>query len=139
MAEKIVTLFFLLGSMVYLYFAQQFTFGTLGSPKSGFLPNLAGMTAILLSLVLLYKHFKSRKASAQEKVHWTKFIFIFIGLLFYISFLKILGYFAATFMLLFYLFKVADTVGWLVPLVVSFSSSAIFYFIFTNYLSVILP
>jgi putative tricarboxylic transport membrane protein len=139
MAEKIMTLFFLLGSIFYLFFAQQFTFGTLESPKSGFLPTLSGITALLLSLILLYKQFRSNKSPMQDKVNWTKFIFIIIGLLFYISVLNIIGYFAATFIFLFYLFKVADTSGWLMPLLVSLSSSAIFYIIFANYLSVTLP
>jgi putative tricarboxylic transport membrane protein len=139
MAEKIITLFFLLGSIVYLSVAQQFTFGTLGSPKSGFLPSLSGTIALLLSLTLLYKQLRSSKSSVQDKVNWIKFIFIIIGLLFYISFLNSIGYFAATFIFLFYLFKVADTAGWLMPLLVSFSSAAIFYLIFANYLSVTLP
>jgi len=139
MAEKIITLFFLLGSIVYLFFAQQFTFGTLGSPKSGFLPSLAGITALLLSLTLLYKQLRSNQTSVLDKVNWTKFIFIIIGLLFYITFLNMIGYFAATFILLFYLFKVADTAGWRMPLLISFSSATIFYFIFANYLSVTLP
>lgn len=139
MAEKLIILFFLLVSMGYLFFAQQFTIGTVSSPKSGFLPNLAGIIALLLSLSLLYKQLQSKKKSILDKVNWTKFIFIIIGLLFYISFLNIIGYFAATFIFLFYLFKVADTEGWIMPLVVSFSSSALFYIIFANYLSVLLP
>ncbi len=139
MAEKIVTLFFLLGTSGYLFFAQQYAFGSLSSPKSGFLPTLSGVFALLLSLVLFYKQITSNKKLTFDRVNWTKFIFIIIGLLFYVSFLNIIGYFAATFIFLFYLFKVADTAGWLMPLLVSFSSSAIFYLIFANYLSVTLP
>ncbi|AIF53013.1 tripartite tricarboxylate transporter TctB family protein [Pelosinus sp. UFO1] len=139
MAEKIITFFFLLGSSSYLFFAQQFAFGTLNSPKSGFLPTLSGILALLLSLILLYNQLRSNKKVVLDKVNWTKFIFIIIGLLFYVSFLNIIGYFAATFIFLFYLFKVADTEGWLMPLLVSFSSSAIFYLIFANYLSIPLP
>jgi putative tricarboxylic transport membrane protein len=139
MAEKIITLFFLLGSSIYLFFAQQFAFGTLNSPKSGFLPTLSGIIALLLSLILFYNQLRSNKKVVLDKVNWTKFIFIIIGLLFYVSFLNILGYFAATFIFLFYLFKIADTAGWLMPLLVSFSSSAIFYLIFANYLSITLP
>jgi putative tricarboxylic transport membrane protein len=139
MTEKIIIFLFLLGSIAYLFWAQELTFGNLGSPKSGFLPTLAGTAALLLSLFLFYSRLQSKKANEQEKVDWTKFLFIIIGLLFYIMILKYIGYFAATFIFLFYLLKVTDTSGWIFPLLISFSSSAIFYLLFAYYLKVTLP
>lgn len=139
MTEKIITLLFSLGSITYLFWAQELTFGTLGSPKSGFLPNLAGTTAFLLSLALFCGQLQSKRTDEQEKVDWTKFLFIIIGLVFYILILKIVGYFTATFIFLFYLFKVADTSGWISPLLISFGSSATFYLLFAYYLKVTLP
>ena len=139
MTEKIITLLFFLGSLTYLSWAQELTFGTLGSPKSGFLPTLAGTIALLLSLTLFCSPLQSKSTNEQEKVDWTKFIFIIIGLLFYILILKIIGYFAATFIFLFYLLKVADTSGWIFPLIISLGSSATFYLLFAYYLKVTLP
>ncbi|MCC5465890.1 tripartite tricarboxylate transporter TctB family protein [Pelosinus baikalensis] len=139
MIEKIISLLFLIGSLTYLYWAQEFTFGTLGSPKSGFLPNLAGVTALLLSLLLMFRQFRLKKTNNKEAVDWTKFLFILIGLAFYLMILTIVGYFVATFIFLFYLFKVADTSGWRVPLAISFCGSAAFHLLFTYYLKVALP
>ncbi|MBP2631936.1 MAG: hypothetical protein H6Q70_2564 [Firmicutes bacterium] len=139
MTEKIVTSFFLLTSFGYLYLANQLTFGTLQSPRSGFLPILAGITAVLISLLLLAKQVRSKKPVTNNKIDWTKFSFILIGLLFYITLFNIIGYLAATFIFLLYLFKISDTTGWRLPLLLSAASSAFFYLLFKYYLAVTLP
>ncbi len=139
MAEKIITLCFLLGSLAYLFMAQKFTFGTLDSPKSGFLPALAGIMGIILSLTLLINQWRPQKAPEKDAINWTKFVCIIIGLLFYITILNIIGYFAATFIFLFYLFKLADMAGWLLPFTLAAISSSLFYLLFEYYLAVPLP
>ena len=140
MAERIVILCFLLGSSIYLFGAQQLTFGTIDSPKSGFLPNLAGLVSIVLAVVLLIINRQSlRKPVKPDMVDWTKFLFVIIGLIAYITVLNIIGYLAAAFIFLLYLFKVADTGGWLLPIAMAGSSSIIFYLIFGHYLAVTLP
>jgi hypothetical protein len=125
--------------MAYLYLAHGLTFGTLGSPKSGFLPTLAGTITLVFSLILLCRQSHFREKKAQLPVDWTKFLFIIIGLLFYIIILNSIGYFFATFILLFYFFKLGDTVGWVFPLVISLCSCAVFYLLFSYYLKVTLP
>ena len=92
-----------------------------------------------MSLTLFYSELQSKKTRRKEIVDWTKFLFIIIGLLFYIIILKIIGYFAATVIFLFYLLKVADTSGWIVPLLISFGTSVAFYLLFVYYLKVTLP
>jgi len=139
MTEKIVTAFFLLTSIVYLCVANQLTFGTLQSPRSGFLPILAGVIAVLVSLLLLAKQVRSKQTATTKKIDWTKFSFILIGLLFYITLFNVIGYLTATFIFLLYLFKIADTTGWRLPLLLSAASSAIFYLLFKYYLAVTLP
>ncbi len=139
MAEKIITLFLLLGSLVYLLLARQFAFGTLVSPRSGFLPILAGAVAVILALALVVSQWRSPKLMQQTKVDWTRFSFIIIGLLFYITILRIIGFFVATFVFLFYFLKVADTPGWTAPFIVAAGSSVAFYLLFAHYLAVNLP
>ncbi|MBP2627005.1 MAG: hypothetical protein H6Q68_1716 [Firmicutes bacterium] len=139
MTEKIIPFFFLLGSVVYLCLAGQLTFGTLQSPRSGFLPILAGITAVLFALFLIFKQLRSKESIPKENVDWTKFIFILIGLLFYITIFNIIGYFAATFIFLFYLFKIADTKGWIFPFMMAAGSSIVFYLLFKYFLAVTLP
>ena len=139
MTEKIIILCLLSGSTAYLFFAQQLTFGTLRLPKSGFLPTIAGIIAIIVALVLLFNQIHTKKIPVYPKVDWTKFIFIMIGLLFYILLFNVIGYFTATFILLFYLFKIADTTGWIIPFVMALTSSTLFHLLFKSYLSVTLP
>ena len=139
MAERIINIAIMVGSIGYLLEARQLTFGSLASPKSGFLPMLAGTVALILSLAIFISQLQSAKRATQETVDWTKFIFVIIGLLFYITILTNIGYFAATLILLFYLFKVADTAGWLTPLLVATASSTAFYLLFARYLAIPLP
>lgn len=147
MIDRIISLFLLSGSIVYLFEAHQLTFGTIVSPKSGFLPLLAGTISSIFALTLIVNQLGTKKmieqeqgqGQGQEQVDWTKFLFVIIGLLFYIMILNIIGYFNATFIFLFYLFKVADTEGWIIPLLMAFCSSAVFYLVFNRYLAVTLP
>ncbi|HWR42229.1 tripartite tricarboxylate transporter TctB family protein [Sporomusa sp.] len=139
MAERIITMSFLLGSIIYLFGAQQLTFGTVESPKSGFLPHLAGLVGIALSLVLLIIQLRTKKTIVKDTVDWTKFLFVIIGLLVYITILNTIGYLAAAFIFLLYLFKVADTGGWIFPVAMAACSSAVFYLVFGHYLAVTLP
>lgn len=118
---------------------QDLTFGTLDSPKSGFLPLLVAILAIIVAFVLIFKKRHAKKITDQHHVDWTKFIFIIIGLLFYITIFNIIGYFVATFIFLVYFFKIADTTGWLRPVMLAATSASIFVVIFKYYLAVPLP
>lgn len=139
MAERFVTLLILFCSIIYLVEAQGLTFGSLGSPKSGFIPILAGTLALSISLWLLAKQIWSTRQSTSDGINWTRFIFIVIGFLFYITFLNNIGYFTATWILLFYLFKVTDTPGWVFPLLLAAGFSFAFYLLFVRYLAIPLP
>lgn len=139
MAERFVTLLILFCSILYLVEAQQLTFGSLAAPKSGFIPTLAGILALMLSLWLLARQLWSAREAIPDKIDWTRFIFIVIGFLFYITFLQSIGYFTATAILLFYLFKVNDTPGWLFPLLLAAGCSFGFYLLFVSYLAIPLP
>lgn len=139
MTERLITLSLLCGSSIYLFFAHQLTFGTLQLPKSDFVPTLAGSTAVFLALLLIGSQFQAKSTTTQKEVNWTKVIFFIIGLLFYIILFNIVGYFAATFIFLFYWFKIADTKGWILPFIMALASSTVFYLIFKYYLAVTLP
>lgn len=139
MAERFVTLLILFCSILYLVEAQDLTFGSLGSPKSGFIPILTGTLALIISLWLLASQVWSARQASADKIDWTRFIFIVIGFLFYITFLQNIGYFTATVILLFYLFKVNDTPGWLFPLLLAAGCSFGFYLLFVSYLAIPLP
>lgn len=140
MTEKILTAMFAIVSLLYLYFAHQLSFGSLQNPQSGFLPITIGIIAIILSFILIIKQLRSTKAESAELVNWTKFTFIFLGLIFYILFFKFLGYFFSTLFFLLYLLKIAsEKTDWWNPFIISFISSTSFYLLFKYYLDVTLP
>lgn len=139
MTERIITIFLLLGSTIYLLVAHQLAFGSLQSPKSGFLPMLTGIIAVLVAIVILSTTLHTKKATTEKEVDWTRFLFLIIGLVFYIMIFTIAGYFSGTFIFLFYFFKISDTKGWFLPLGMAFISSSVFYIIFKYYLAVTLP
>lgn len=139
MIQKLMTVFFLGVGGGYLYLANKLAFGTLSDPQAGFMPTLVSSAAVLTALLLLYQQCRRGKAKPPEAANWTKFIFIAIGFIFYITLLDIIGYFAATFIFLFYLFKVADTAGWYVPFFIAAVSSVFFYLLFEKYLGIVLP
>jgi len=139
MAEKIVSGFFLIFSLTYLFFAQDLSFGTLGAPKAGFLATLAGFIATALSLATVVKPEPQQKKDMVDGINLTKVLFVAIGLLCYVAILDVVGYLAATFIIMIYLLKVTDTVGWIIPICLSMAISLGFYVVFKNYLGIYLP
>jgi putative tricarboxylic transport membrane protein len=139
MSEKTVSLFLFSGILSYLFFANQLAFGTFISPKSGFLPILAGTLGLILTLLLLLSQWRTEKTTQQPEMDWTRFIFIIIGLIFYVTMLNMIGYLAATFIFLLYLFKISDTPQWLLPLTIAASTALTFYLLFDRFLAVTLP
>ena len=139
MAERIITLFFLLLNTVYLFYSLQLTFGTLQSPKSGFLPLITAAIGLIITIILLLRQWSVKKVFLQDDIDWTKFIFVVIGLLFYITSLNAIGYFTATFMTLFYFFKIGDMTDCTLPFTMALSSSTVLYLLFDYYLAIPLP
>jgi putative tricarboxylic transport membrane protein len=139
MAGKVMAVLFLILSLSYLFFARDLSFGTLGAPKAGFLATLAGMMATGLSLIIAFKEMLAREEAEAERTDLRKVIFVTIGLLYYLVILGVVGYLAATFMIMLYLLKVTDTVGWSVPLCLSAGISLGCYLLFKQYLGIFLP
>lgn len=139
MLERIATCFFLGVSLFYLFFAQELSFGMIAAPKAGFLPILAGTAACVLTVAIWVSRKSKELTAGITGIYWRKLFFIILGLIFYIIFLQMVGYIAATVMFLFYLFKVTDTVGWLAPGVLSTTVAISFFIVFVKLLGVILP
>ncbi|BBB91215.1 MAG TPA: tripartite tricarboxylate transporter TctB family protein [Methylomusa anaerophila] len=138
MTEKALSIFFLLFSCTYLFLARELAFGTAAAPKTGFLPTLAGITAVILGMVITIRQLLQKQLAAIV-INWRKLSFVIIGLLCYLILLKITGYIAATLFFMFYLFKVADTPGWILPGALAAVIAVGFYYVFTGLLDIQLP
>lgn len=139
MVEKILTGFFLLVSVVYLLTSRGMAFGSMNSPKSGFLPAVVGVAATILALILFISVMVKGKKLEKIEINWEKLVMFLGGILAYIIFLNIIGYRMATFIVMFILLKVTKTKGWIIPLLVSAGVSFGFYYLFQVLLGVRLP
>ncbi|SDF07562.1 tripartite tricarboxylate transporter TctB family protein [Sporomusa acidovorans] len=143
MSEKLVVIFFLVTTTLYTHFAFQLSFGCLQAPKAGFLPVITGCIAVILAFSLciatLFKKGGQEAANALNDISWRRLIFLIIGMIGYIILLKLVGYLLATMIILFYLFKVAETEGWFFPCLFSLGIALSFYVIFYELLGTNLP
>lgn len=139
MTEKAVTCFFLAGIFIYLFLAKELSFGLIAAPKAGFLPILAGVTASILIIAVMIRHFFAKRQMDSSGINWRKFLLVSVGLIFYIIFLQVVGYIAATFIIMFYLFKVTDTAGWFKPGLLSTVVAVSFFIVFVKILGITLP
>lgn len=139
MIEKAVACFFMAGSFIYLFFAKELSFGVIAAPKAGFLPILTGLTASVLIIAIMIRQLFAKQQMNFSEVNWRKFLLVSIGLIFYIIFLQVVGYIAATFIIMFYLLKVTDTVGWFKPGLLSTTVAVSFFIVFVKILGITLP
>lgn len=130
MMENLITVFLFLLTLIYLYCTQSsLPFGTIQNPLSGFFPLIVGIFTLIVNSLLLSAKIFAKTKTLFTPIDWTKFIFIIIGVIFYVTIFDFLGYFLSTFILLFYLFKIIDSnTGLLRSFTLSSSSSIFFYF-----------
>jgi putative tricarboxylic transport membrane protein len=139
MIETVISLLLLLFNLTYLYYASQLSFGSFSAPQAGFMPMLAGITAVILSLAVVAGQLPTMSAKSTGGVNWRKVLFIIIGLQSYILIFSLLGYMAATFIITVYLLKVTDTAGWLYPCLIASVVAGGFQYVFAHLLQINLP
>lgn len=118
--------------------------GSLHKPGPGFMPFLTGV--LLGSLGLLLAFLNTRKRSEEkggEKVSlrqfWGKGVYSLAISFLYAFFLDPLGFIVATFLLIFSLLKIMGTRKWFTPILISFLTVALSYFIFDVWLRIDFP
>lgn len=143
MSEKLVVIFFLVTTTLYTHSAFQLSFGCLQAPKAGFLPVVTGCIAVTLALSLciatLFRKGRRKAANIPNDINWRKLLFLIIGMIGYVILLNLIGYLLATIVILFYLFKVAETEGWVFPCLFSVGIALSFYVVFYELLGTNLP
>jgi putative tricarboxylic transport membrane protein len=141
MGEKIVNGFLFLLSIFYCVSANSYSFGTPVAPKSGFLPQIIGYSATLISGYLFIRSLlgKGDSAGVRMKCDFKSLGCLVALMIAYILIFKPLGYLISTFILLFVSMKIGKVKGWKTPVLVSVLTSGAFYMIFKVFLSVPLP
>ncbi len=142
MIELAVSGFFLAISLVYLFLVKDMSFGSLTGPKSGFMPIIAGVGALVLSAINLYKVARRKRTADDhlllDRAGFLKLAIFVAALIGYLASLKYIGFFPATFITLFILIKLS-TSKWRMPLIVSLSVTTAFYLVFSLLLGIQFP
>ena len=142
MIERWLSGFFLLVSALYVYFASDLNFGTLAKPKVGFLPHLVGYLALILCIINFSQLMSKKLLPGEGKIDLStlkNILLVLAGSCVYIFLLSKIGYLAATMLFLFYLFKITQTKGYIMPGIIAVSVVGVFYFCFSVLLGVNLP
>jgi putative tricarboxylic transport membrane protein len=117
--------------------------GTFNNPGPGFLPFWAGLLLSLLSLISLIRTAATEEVGEEPSV-WAgvnvcKLAIVMLALLLYVALLNTLGFFLCTFLLLIFLFRVAEPYRWSIVLSASVLSMAAVYVVFVLLMDVRLP
>ncbi len=117
--------------------------GTFHSPGPGFLPFWAGLFLALFSCVSLIQTAWAKDIPEEISI-WTdvnipKLVLVVLGLLLYVYFLNILGFFVSTLLLLIFLFRIIEPYPWYIVLLASALSLIPVYLVFEHFMDVRLP
>ncbi len=122
--------------------------GTINQPGVGFVPFLAGSLLALVGFILgVSKAFEktTRKEDPENIVDISikdfgkRRVYTLVILVLYTLSLESLGFLIATFLLLFFLFKIMEPRRWLAPIFISVFSVIISYLVFNVWLKINFP
>lgn len=141
MGEKIVNGFLFALSLFYTVCARGYSFGTLTAPKTGFLPQLVGYLAIVVSGYLLVRSLMGKGDAKDVKLNcdFKRLGLLILSMALYIILFDVLGYLISTILLLIAAMKIGQVKGWKVPVIVAVCTAVFFYAVFKMFLSVPLP
>lgn len=121
--------------------------GNFHKPGPGFMPFLSGVLLGLFGLILMFSTLLKRLEEEEEikdrkiwvKGNWKNFLFSLSALFGYVLLLEPIGFILTTFLFLFFLIKIIEPKGWLMPLIISGATVTSSYLIFTLWLKLQFP
>ncbi len=122
----------------------QLGLGTLHKPGSGLMPFFTGVLLGVAGLLLTFS--RARKPSEENggeevslRPFWGRGACSLAASFLYAFLLDPLGFVAATFLLIFTLFKIMGSRKWVAPILISFLTVVVSYFIFEVWLRINFP
>jgi putative tricarboxylic transport membrane protein len=139
----IINIIWLLFSMAVCLESWRLDAGSLHSPGPGFLPFIAGLLLGILAVIAFIQGLKKKDFREKEALSFGTYL-IKVGLLtgvlvVYIFFLNILGFLVGTFLLLLFLFRIVEPLGWRTVIVASLITLGAVYLLFDVFLGTQLP
>jgi len=121
--------------------SSRLSLGDIHNPGPGFVPFFLGLSMVVLSVLSLLAPDIRVKAAAfwDSRQIGKKIFYIFIGLMSYLVFLKILGFYIDTLLLMIYLMKLSGEKGYKRSIPISVLSIVIIYILFYKFLFIPFP
>ena len=137
------SLFWLVIGLAIAFFSLKYGLGSLSSPGPGFLPFLTGLAMIGLSLTVFFQQLaqkgRERMRDLWKQGHWPSIVMVLGALVLYALFFNFLGFIVATFLLIVFLLRVMEPMGWIKVLFVAVCASGGSYIVFQFWLEAQLP
>lgn len=141
MQDRIAGAIFLIFSAFVVVESVRLSLGDLRSPGPGFVPFFLGLLMIILSL-LLFAVPEARPgvediSNGLERAK--RVLYVFVALMIYLLAFKVIGFFIATFLLMFILFKLSGEKGYRRGIVISLVTMVVLYVFFYMWLKIPFP
>jgi putative tricarboxylic transport membrane protein len=142
--NQVSSLFWFLVGLGFTLGGFHYGFGTWHEPGPGLLPVVFGTLLGVLSIALFLTSIKE-SGKGETKLFWEmkgswKIVFtVFLSLLLYMVFLKLLGFILITFFFIFFLLRFIGKKGWLISISVAILLSFSCYGLFSLLLGTPLP
>ena len=134
--DKVSSIFWVAVSLIMMISSYKLKLGTLAHPGPGFLPFSAGLGLFILSVTVFLRTGMSVDGKAKgikelwEGAHWSKTVIVAAALLLYALIFSHLGFVLSTILLLVFLLRAIEPVGWFAAVggatIASFGSFAVF-------------
>ena len=140
--NKIIAVSLVTIGILYLYLGRALKFGSWQSPKTGFMPKVAGVAMVFLAVINAMVELRKEDEIPEElkSVNWIKaFLYIFTCAA-YVFMLQLgFGYVIATLICLLAMIKFTGIKGWFIPIMTTVLVTAFFYGVFNVIMGVYLP
>ncbi len=129
------------GGVIFL--SSRYSMGTLSEPGPGTLPFGLGLVFILLSVILLFRSYRTKELEHEKRLsfgpRWPKVFLIILFLALVTLILESLGYLLSIFLMISISMFIAEPRRWFSGLLLGFVSSLSSYVLFDVWLKVQLP
>jgi hypothetical protein len=141
--DRRTSLFWLVLAILVCIESLRLGIGTPRNPGMGFMAFCASVLLGILSSILFLKAILKREEAKGEPLFagklWKRVIFVLIALLIYTKLMPLTGYLIGTFLLMSFIFWVANVKKWWWVLTSSFLTTIITYYVFSVWLKCQFP
>lgn len=141
--DQRTSLFWMIIGLIIAVSSLKYGLGSLSAPGPGFLPFLSGLTITGLAIVVFVQQLsrggKERLSDLWRKRHWPKMLMVLAALVVYTLLFNVLGFLLDTFLLIAFLLRLLEPMGWTKVLAGAVCASGGSYVIFQLWLEAQLP